>query len=252
MVSFAGYPVDFKKLVPLKEKYNFKIVEDGSHSPGAWVNNDEDLQQSGSCKYWDVATFSFHPVKHIACGEGGMVTTNSEKLHQKLLKLRSHATTVDGLDKDRPWLQMIHELGYNYRLADINAALGVSQLSRLKEGIKKRYSQVVKYYDALSGVGDIVMQKPSSKMQHAYHLFLINTSKRNELYKYLKPLNIHTMVHYTPVYSHPYYQKKYGYDPQDFPVTEKNFERTLSIPTFNGLEEDEQEFIIGHIKKFIG
>ncbi len=252
-VDLAGYPVNTEELKKLANKYNLWILEDACHAPGGgFYDSENQFIACGNGKYVDAAAFSFHPVKHITTGEGGMITTNNEHLYKQLQILRTHGITKDPLllkENHGGWYYEMQQLGYNYRLTDIQAALGISQLKRADQGLKRRKQIAFNYYNELNNVGDIILPFVDNNIKHAYHLFIIQTSKRKELYEYLRKHNIFAQVHYIPVHLQPYY-KQFGWKKGDFPVAEKYYEQCLSLPMYPSLTDDEQQYIIETIKKF--
>ncbi|NOZ33898.1 MAG: UDP-4-amino-4,6-dideoxy-N-acetyl-beta-L-altrosamine transaminase [Chlorobi bacterium] len=252
-VDLAGYPVDVEKLRKIAEKYNLWITEDACHAPGAYFTDSKKQKQyCGNGAYSDLQIFSFHPVKHIATGEGGMVTTNNEKLYKKLKLLSSHGITKDTdiLEENHGgWYYEMQELGYNYRLSDMNCALGISQLKRAGENVKKRNKIAEKYNEAFKDIEQIKIPFVADDVYHAYHLFIIRIKKRKELYNFLKESNIFTQVHYIPVHLQPYY-KKFGWRKGDFPVAEAYYESALSLPMYPTLTDDEQNYVIDKISEF--
>ena len=250
-VDLAGYPINMNDLHTLSQKYGFWIVEDACHAPGATYHDTKGtLQFSGNCNYTDMAVFSFHPVKHIACGEGGMITTNNFDHYQKLLSLRTHGITREPTQltkNDGGWYYEMQSLGYNYRIPDMLCALGNSQLKRADESLALRHKIIERYNDEL---GSLPIKLPfvPKDAKHAYHLYIIQTQKRRELYDYLKANNIHTQVHYIPIHQQPYYVQKYG--KQHFPISESYYENCLSLPVYQSLTFDEQSKVINKIKSF--
>jgi len=197
--------------------------------------------------------FSFHPVKHIATGEGGMITTNNKSLYEKLLLYRTHGITKDEniLEENHGgWYYEMHELGYNYRLSDIQAALGVSQLDRAHEGVRLRNEIAQKYNLAFKDYNKIQTPFVSSNIYHAYHLYIIQIVDRKGLFDFLREHKIYTQVHYIPVHLQPYY-KRLGWQKGDLPIAESYYEQCLSLPMFPTLSKEEQEFVIDKIIEFV-
>src|SRR6266498_2505575 len=251
-VDLAGYPIDLEKLHAVADKYGLWILEDACHAPGGYFTDSKSIQQKcGNCVYADLAIFSFHPVKHIACGEGGMITTNGKDLYDKLLLLRTHGITKDPAlmhENHDGWYYEMQELGYNYRLPDINAALGISQLKRADEGLQRRIAIAKKYDEAFANT-DIQIIKPSRGFKHAYHLYVVQVENRKGLYDYLKKHQIFAQVHYIPVYLQPYY-KQLGYRAACYPNANAYYEICLSLPMYPTLTGAQQEFVIECVKKF--
>jgi len=252
-VDLAGYPVDVERLRNIADKYNLWIIEDACHAPGGYFFDSKNQKQLvGNGKYSDLQIFSFHPVKHIATGEGGMVTTNNKELYKRLKLLSSHGITkdTDSLTENHGgWYYEMHELGYNYRLSDINCALGISQLKRAKEGVEKRNQIAMRYNKAFQTIKEITTPFVAPNIYHAYHLYIIQTEKRKELYDFLRASEIYTQVHYIPVHLQPYY-KNLGWEKGDFPIAEKYYEKTLSLPIYPTLTEQEQNYVIEKIIEF--
>lgn len=251
-VDFAGFPVNMEQIKKIATINNLWIIEDACHAPGArFKSEDNVIHNSGSGEYADLAIFSFHPVKHIATGEGGMITTNNKEIYNKLNILRTHGITKNPdllIENHGGWYYEMQELGYNYRLTDFQAALGISQLKRAEDGIKRRNEIAQKYFKELKDL-PITLPKQFENTQHAYHLFIIQTKKRKELYDFLKTVSIFTQVHYIPVHLMPYY-KKLGWKKGDFPISEEYYDNCLSLPMYPSLTEQEQEYVIEQIKKF--
>lgn len=264
-VHLAGHSADMKKIYQLKKKYKFKIIEDSCHALGGKYNG----YKIGSCKFSDVSTFSFHPVKPITTGEGGMITTNNKKIYEKLKLLRTHGIHKDpnyftnkelAFDKLRvpnKWYYEMSHLGYNYRLTDIQATLGSSQLAKLDKFTRKRNQIAKNYLKNLKTNNLITLPLTKTNVYHAFHLFtiLIDFDKikktRNQVIEELASFNIGSQVLYIPVYYQPYYKKKYNYDPEDFPNASKYYRKALSIPIFYDLKKTEQNFIIKKIHEII-
>lgn len=251
-IDFAGLPVKMDDVQYLSEKYGTFIIEDSCHAPGASFQDSKNKwQKSGSCSHCDAAIFSFHPVKHIATGEGGMVTTNNKSIYQSLMLLRTHGITKDKevLQKvDGGWYYEMQDLGFNYRITDIQSALGISQLGRAEERLKRRLQIAKSYEKALKDL-PLTLQKKEADQRHAYHLFTIETERRSELYNYLRENNIFAQVHYIPIHTQPYY-RKLGFNKGDFPNAEEYYSRCLSIPMYPSLTSDELEYVIHKIKVF--
>lgn len=254
-VDFAGLPVDVERLRTIADRYGLWIMEDACHAiGGGFYNSQNQFIKCGSGTYSDLTVFSFHPVKHIATGEGGMITTNDEKSYQHLLKLRSHGIerSEDNLKEKSHggWYHEMQELGYNYRMSDINAALGLSQLRRLSSNVETRLSIANKYKDYLRDSRISYQQYDEKKFINAYHLFVIQSEKRKELYNYLKDKDIYSQVHYLPVYKHPFYQEN-GFKNLSLRNVEKYYSQALSLPMFHGMTSIEQDYVLGHLDKYI-
>lgn len=253
-VDFAGYPHDMEKFRKLADEYGLWILEDACHAPGGYfIDSTGTKQCCGNGVYADVAVFSFHPVKHIATGEGGMVTTNSEGLYKQLCLYRTHGITKDPEllhENHGGWYYEMQDLGYNYRITDFQAVLGTSQLSRADEGLKRRQKIAEKYNQAFAPVKEIVTPKVQNNIFHAYHLYIIQIENRAELYNELKKHQIYAQVHYVPVHLMPYYQQR-GCKAGDCPVAETYYQHCLSLPMFPTLTDEEQEYVIQNVLDFI-
>ncbi|MFA6238844.1 MAG: UDP-4-amino-4,6-dideoxy-N-acetyl-beta-L-altrosamine transaminase [Bacteriovorax sp.] len=254
VVDFAGLPVNSEELRTIADKYNLWIIEDACHAiGGSFKNSRNELIKCGSGRYSDLTTFSFHPVKHVATGEGGMVTTNSEKDYRRLVDLRSHGIVRDSqLFKEEchgGWYHEMQELGYNYRLPDINASLGTSQIKRMSSNIEKRNLIAKKYKQGLKDLPISFQSYDEEKILNAYHLFVIETDRRKELYDFLKHQGIYSQVHYLPVYWHPYYQSL-GFKKGLCPSAENYYSKCLSLPMYHSLSEFEQDYVVQKIHEF--
>jgi UDP-4-amino-4,6-dideoxy-N-acetyl-beta-L-altrosamine transaminase len=258
-VDLAGYPVDLEKLRKVADESGLWILEDACHAPGGYFTNSKGVKQfCGNGNYADLAVFSFHPVKHITTGEGGMITTDNEELYKKLLLLRTHGITKDPalLHKNHGgWYYEMQELGYNYRIPDILCALGISQLDKAEAGLKRRREIADVYDKAFADLAGIeTLSAPNQKLLgvgigHAYHLYIIKTKRRKELYDYLRQNNIFAQVHYIPVHLAPYYQSL-GSKKGDMPMAERYYEECLSLPMYPTLTAGEQSLVIQKVTEF--
>ncbi len=251
-VSFAGYPVDMEAFRTLADEHGLWLIEDACHAPGAsFIDSKGKKHFTGNGKFADLTIFSFHPVKHITSGEGGMITTNNPELYEKLLTLRSHGITKDPArleENHGGWYYEMQEMGYNYRLSDISCALGLSQLNRARKGIERRRAIALKYKNAFKNTPIKTIDVPFG-IGHAYHLYVIQVEDRLGLYNYLKELGIFAQIHYVPVHTMPYYQKR-GWQKGDLPKAEAYYEKCLSLPMFPTLTGREQNQIIKHVKNY--
>ena len=209
-VHYSGLPCNMEKIKQVADKYKLIVIEDACHALGGRYKN----SKIGNCEYSDIAIFSFHPVKHITTGEGGMITTNSKELYEKLLLLRTHGITKDSKkfinQNDGPWYYEMQELGFNYRLTDFQCALGINQLNKIDKFIEKRREIAGKYDKSFENNKDIEILKENQNQSNPYHLYVIkvkNKKTRLKLFNYLKQKGIFCQVHYIPAYWHPYYQR---------------------------------------------
>ncbi|HEV8082827.1 MAG TPA: UDP-4-amino-4,6-dideoxy-N-acetyl-beta-L-altrosamine transaminase [Chitinophagaceae bacterium] len=265
-VDFAGLAVDMEAYRKLADEYGLWIIEDACHAPGGFFTDSEGRQQlCGNGKWADLSIFSFHPVKHIACGEGGMITTNKKELYERLLTMRTHGITrrqedfqndmqwasgnTNEIVKAYPqWYMEMQETGYNYRLTDFQAALGISQLQRAGDGLTKRKLIAKKYSDAFDN--KLWLKGQSGFVEgNAYHLYIIEVDDRLGLYNFLRTKNIFAQVHYIPAHLMPYY-KQQGFKEGDYPNAERYYSRCLSLPMYPALKAEEQDLVIQSVYEF--
>ena len=247
-VHFSGQSCDMKRIHALSRKYDFKIIEDASHAIGGKYNN----KPVGNCEFSDMAVFSFHPVKIITTGEGGMVVTNNEQLYNKLIRLRSHGITREASlmtePSHGPWYYQQIDLGYNFRMTDIQAALGTSQMKRLDEFVKRRH-QIAERYDRLLADLPVTLPYQDSDTYSAFHLYVIRLQlvkiklSHRAVFENLRENGIGVQLHYIPVHTQPYYQNL-GFNMGDFPATEKYYSEIISLPMYYDLDIERQEKVI--------
>lgn len=260
-VDFAGRAVNLEEFRKLANEYDLWIIEDSCHAPGGYFqDSNNDNQLCGNGNFADLAIFSFHPVKHIASGEGGMITTNDPELYDSLLKLRTHGIVKDdsrytnsiefagGVDNYPGWYMEMQELGFNYRLTDFQAALGSSQLQRADDGIEKR-REIAACYEKAFKESNFVIRQSGVVEGHAYHLYIIEVEERLGLYDYLREHHIFAQIHYIPCHLMPYYREQ-GYKEGDLPLAEDYYRKCISLPMFPTLTEQEQNSVISVIKDF--
>lgn len=260
-VDFAGRAVNLEEFRKLADEYNLWIIEDACHAPGGYfVDSSEQQQNCGNGNFADLAIFSFHPVKHIASGEGGMITTNNESLYKTLLKLRTHGIVksddlyvnsiefAGGTDKYPGWYMEMQTLGYNYRITDFQAALGDSQLKRADEGLVRRREIANNYFAAFKEIEAIKGQSGVVE-GHAYHLYVIEVEDRLGLYNYLREYKIFAQIHYIPCHLMPYY-RDLGWKEGDKPKAETYYKHCISLPMYPTLTEAEQVYVIDTIKRY--
>lgn len=268
-VDFAGLAVDMEAFREVADEFGLWIIEDACHAPGGFFKDKSaNEQRCGNGRYADLAIFSFHPVKHIAAGEGGMITTNNKVLYEKLLILRTHGITrhseefenavafaaADSKADNYPgWYMEMQTLGYNYRLTDFQAALGLSQLNRADEGLRKRREIAKKYDEAFRHHSMISPQLNERKLgavrRHAYHLYVIQVPDRLGLYNHLRCCGIFPQVHYIPTHLMPYY-RELGWKDGDMPNAEQYYSRCLSLPMYPMLTDEEQRHVIASVLSF--
>ncbi|UWQ95886.1 UDP-4-amino-4,6-dideoxy-N-acetyl-beta-L-altrosamine transaminase [Rhodobacteraceae bacterium M385] len=247
-VHLTGRSCDMKALDILRKKYGFRVVEDASHAIGAQYGG----QFVGSCPYSDLCVFSFHPVKIITTGEGGAITTNDPALARKLASFRSHGITRDPVEmesNDGPWYYEQQELGFNYRMTELQAALGLSQMSRLDAFVARRRKLAERYDRLLSGSDILRPVLDSDENQSSWHLYVMRLAEgstplaRRHLFEKLRSHGIGVNVHYIPVTRQPYY-RALGFDPLQFPVAEAYYDRSISLPLYFDMTEREQDTVV--------
>lgn len=256
-VHFAGLPCEMEKISSIAKKNNLYVIEDAAHAIGSQY---ADGSYVGNCKYSQMTVFSFHPVKTITTGEGGAVTTNDEKLYKKLCMLRSHGTTKDEnlLTKNPgPWYYEMQSLGFNYRMTDMQAALGVSQLNKLEFFKKRRREVIAMYNKAFAGMKFLKTPVEPENVCSCFHLYATQIDysalgkTRTQVMQELREKGIGTQVHYIPVSTQPYYKNTFGYTDGDYPVAEKYYEQELSLPLYPGLSDDDVNSVIKAVKEVI-
>ena len=251
-VHFAGQSCEMEKILSLSQQYGFKVMEDASHAIGGRYQN----KAIGCCEFSDLTVFSFHPVKIITTGEGGMVLTNRDDLYEKLIRLRSHGITrnqdlMQG-EVHGAWYYQQLELGFNYRMTDIQAALGASQIQRLSEFVTRRRFLAQRYNHLLQ---DLPLTLPYQHIdtKSSWHLYVISlnldkiSKTHRQVFEQLREAGIGVNLHYIPVHTHPYYQNL-GFCWGDFPKSELYYERAISIPLYYGLKEQEQDRIVASLQ----
>lgn len=244
-VHFGGQSCDMRALGTLAQKYGFSVLEDASHAIGGRYLG----RPVGDCAFSQAAVFSFHPVKIVTTGEGGMVVTNDATVAEHARTLCSHGTTRDELRMEGAspgaWYYEQLDLGYNYRLTDMQAALGTSQIARLSQYIGRR-SELADRYDRL--LSDLPAARPERipDAQSAWHLYVVRVRNRRRVFDLLRAAGIHVNVHYIPVHLQPYYRRR-GFAPGDFPAAEAYYSEALTLPLFPGLTEEQQDFVVDRL-----
>ena len=240
-VHYAGHPVDMEKIKNVADKHGLRVIEDACHALGAEYMG----SKIGSCKYSDATVFSFHPVKHITTGEGGAVLTNDEEIYEKLLLVRNHGINREKFmyEPDGNWYYEVQVLGFNFRLTDIQASLGISQLKKLDGFVKRRREIADKYRELFSEQEFFELPAERAYAYHSYHLFVIRLrggliSSKRDLVNNLREKGVATQVHYIPVYKHPFYREM-GYGNVKCPSAEEFYDRSLSIPIFPAMTAED-------------
>jgi UDP-4-amino-4,6-dideoxy-N-acetyl-beta-L-altrosamine transaminase len=247
-VHLCGQPCDMRSIHALSERYGFKIIEDASHAIGASYLG----ESVGNCRYSDITVFSFHPVKIITTAEGGMALTNDNQLADKMNLCRSHGITRDEHlmthESDGPWYYQQIDIGFNYRMTDLQAALGVSQMTRLDNFIDRRRS-IAGQYDYLLKNLSLKIPFQNSEVKSSFHLYVIRLKldklqhTKKYIFEFLRKQGIGVNLHYIPVHTHPYFQKM-GFRSNDFPEAKKYYEEAISLPIYHGMSDEQQNFIV--------
>ena len=252
-VHLCGQPCDMRRIWELSQEYGFQIIEDASHAIGARYQG----EPVGNCKYSGITVFSFHPVKIITTGEGGMALTNDQMLAEKMMLLRSHGITRDAElmthEPDGPWYYQQIDLGFNYRMTDIQAALGNSQMKRLDEYVSRRHRIAERYVRLLQGL-PIAFQEQPPEAYSAYHLFVVRLDlsrvglTHRQIFESMREKGIGVNLHYIPVHLQPFY-KNLGFSKGDFPEAEKYYAEAISLPMYPGLSESEQDKVVVSLER---
>jgi UDP-4-amino-4,6-dideoxy-N-acetyl-beta-L-altrosamine transaminase len=264
-VHFAGFPCDMIRIRRAADAGRALVIEDASHALGAVYT---DGKRVGCCAHSDMTVFSFHPVKMIAMGEGGMITTNNESLYRDLLRLRSHGINKgddpyvypseaysDGAAN--PWYYEMQELGYNYRITDIQCALGLSQLRKIERFLARRRALALRYDRLLAEVPHLTLTQTDGRGASSHHLYVVRIdfeavgTTRGAVMHALRRQGIVSQVHYIPVHTHPYYRKN-GHAKASYPNSESYYRQALSLPLYFGLSDEDQDFVVTQIRALAG
>jgi perosamine synthetase len=252
-VDYAGQACDYDELRKITDRHNLALVDDACHALGGSYKG----RPVGLLA--DLNTFSFHPVKHITAGEGGMITTDDSELVKRMRTFRNHGITTDHSQRmdQRTWYYEMVDLGYNYRLTDFQCALGMSQLSKLSRWVKQRQEIAHQYDHAFAKIPEISLLAVRPNVIHAYHLYVIRLelerlrANRAQVFAELREKGIGVNVHYIPVHLHPYYQRHFGTKPGDCPVAESAYERILSLPIFPTMTDSDVDHVIDAVWKVV-
>ena len=245
-VHFAGQPCDMKAIGALAKKYRFAVIEDASHAVGA----DYLGGPIGDCRYSDVVSFSFHPVKIVTSAEGGMLLTQSAKLARSMSRLRHHGLNREKSKSKGGWYYEQEDLGYNYRLTDLHCALGTSQMRRLDQFVARRRALAARYDRLLAG---LPLERPwqSPDGASAWHLYVVLVKNRRQVFDAMRAAGVEVAVHYIPVHLHPYY-RKLRFKPGDFPAAERYYEQALTLPIFPRMTDADQDRVVAELAKALG
>lgn len=267
-VDFAGQPCDIQGIAAVAKRRGAIVIQDACHGVGSAVLKNGHPVRSGGHEWADITTFSFHPVKTMTTGEGGMLVTDNDELAKKAYALRSHGITressefagmehLDAAFEPGPWYYEMHQLGFNYRITDLQCALGISQLSRLPQFIKRRQEIVAAYNDAFHDLEFIHPPAVSSHVEPgmiSWHLYSVEVDfdllgiSRTEFMTQMREMGVGTQVHYIPIYLQPYYRKKYGYLPGKCPQAEDYYSRALSLPLYAGMTDSDVQTVIQAVR----
>ena len=253
-VDYAGHPADLGAMLEIAERHGLTVIEDACHALGAEYRG----RRVGSVSHMTV--FSFHPVKHLTTGEGGMVTTDNAEFAVTLREFRNHGISSNARDRQREgqWHYEMVLLGFNYRLTDIACALGLQQLTRLDANLSRRREIAAKYTASLRVLSGIGLPTVRSEVLPAWHLYPIRldlaklSAGRAEIFRALRAENIGVNVHYIPVHLHPYYKERFGYCGGEFPVAEAAYESLISLPMFHGMRDGDVEDVVRAVEKVVG
>jgi len=253
-VDYAGHPADLTLIIEIARRHGLIVIEDACHALGAEYGG----RRVGSIA--DMTVFSFHPVKHITTGEGGMVATNDPQLAETLRRFRNHGISSEARQRQSAgqWHYEMVLLGFNYRLPDIACALGIQQLKKLDANLARRREIAARYAATFRGIPGVILPAVRPDVNPAWHLYPIRLdleklkTGRGEVFRALRAENIGVNVHYIPVHLHPYYRDRFGYKGGEFPVAEDAYERLISLPMFHGMSDTDVEDVIEAVKKVVG
>ena len=252
-VDYAGHPVNLDSILALAERHGLVVIEDAAHALGAEYKG----RRVGSISH--MTTFSFHPVKHITTGEGGMVTTDSPDFARRLKMFRSHGVDPEArrqsAETDDPWFYEMEALGFNYRLPDVACALGISQMKRLEKNVSRRRQIASHYSEAFAQLRGVVSLAELPEIKSAWHIYPIRleldkfTVGRKAIFEALRAENLQVNVHYIPVHLHPYYRKRFGYEGGEYPISEGAYESLITLPLFHSMTDQDEKDVVAAVSK---
>lgn len=253
-VHFAGQPCDMPAIHAVAKQNGLMVIEDAAHALGATYTHEGQTFRVGSCAHSDMTIFSFHPVKHITTGEGGVVTTNDPALYRALIRLRSHGITRDPSEMEScegPWYYEMQGLGFNYRISDFQCALGLSQLERLDAFLQRRREIAAVYDEAFSHEPELILPGTAKGNVSAYHLYVIQlkTVSRLEAFNRLREKGLGVNVHYIPVHLQPYYRQTLGTERGDYPVAEAYYDRAITLPMYPKMTDEDVRDVIQAVRE---
>jgi perosamine synthetase len=247
-VDYAGHPAQLDAIRALADRHGLIVIEDAAHALGATDHG----RAIGSISH--LSTFSFHPVKHLTTGEGGMVTTDNGDLARRLRLFRNHGIDRDARERqaEGTWYYEMTALGFNYRLTDVACALGLAQVPRLAANLARRRAIAARYAEGLSGTPNLVLPRTAADVTHAWHLYPVRVAPpldRGEVFRALRAEGLGVNVHYVPVHLHPYYRDRFGYRGGEFPKAEAAYQQLVSLPMFHGMSDDDVDDATAAVKK---
>jgi len=250
-VDYAGQPCDIKEIKEIADEHELYLIEDACHALGAEYRN----KKIGN--FGDMTIFSFHPVKHITTGEGGMVVTNNREFYNKLKMLRTHGidkTAMDRFGSDASWAYDMKLLGRNYRITDFQCALGISQLNKLDNFIERRQCLADLYNELLEDVDFIKTPITKENVKHVWHIYTVlldENINRDNFFGHMRNNNIGVNIHYIPIYHFSYYREHFNFNPDDFPVTEKVFKKITTLPLYPKMKDEDVRYVCDKIKNYV-
>ena len=250
-VHFAGLPCDMQRICAIARAHRLAVIEDACHALGAaWRTSEGRQERIGSCSHSEMAVFSFHPVKHVTTGEGGMVLTNSAELRDRLRRFRHHGLEKGGAAEE-PWRSEMCAPGYNYRITDLQCALGLTQMEKLERFLQRRQAIAAAYRRAFAGTGCVAQPEPAGG-RHAWHIYVLQLplgTDRRAVFSICQAQGVGVNVHYLPVHLHAFYRERFGHRPGECPVAERYYEHAITLPLFPRMSDADVERVIGVVQR---